>query len=191
MECDREIGINPIITDWANLPKTGVKTPKNGSDKNSKKRELNLPKTGVDTPENGSNSSQKREAQKKETNTKEINTKENTCSEPEVSDPQDLVLFKLPLNKSGSFYSVTQTEVNEKKELYQAVDVEQEYRIMLDWLNSNPMKRKTQSGIKSFISRWLAKSQNNPPAQRTYSTQPDTQSTFTGTNYGPVKGGGF
>ena len=46
------------------------------------------------------------------------------------------------------------------KALYPAVDVEQELRNMIGWLDSYPNKRKTASGIKGFITRWLSKEQN-------------------------------
>ncbi len=69
------------------------------------------------------------------------------------------VFIKLPLNDK-SFYTVTNTDVDHYKELYPAVDVEQELRSILGWLEGNPRRRKTRSGIKSFITRWLQKAQN-------------------------------
>lgn len=105
----RNTGINTVISDWANLPKTGVKTPEIGSVKTSQKRESNLPKTGVDTPENGSKTSQKRETQKKETTTKETNTKnsrakrnskipDDFCITPEMQSWANTKNFTFDLN---------------------------------------------------------------------------------------------
>jgi len=67
----------------------------------------------------------------------------------------------LPLNKNGTFYQVTEEEASHYKELYPGVNVEQELRNMVGWLESNPAKRKTQNGVRSFINRWLSKAQNS------------------------------
>ena len=67
--------------------------------------------------------------------------------------------IKLPLNDK-SYFSVLQTDVEHYKELYPAVNVEQELRSMLGWLEANPRRRKTRNGIKSFITKWLSKSQD-------------------------------
>ena len=39
----------------------------------------------------------------------------------------------------------------------------QELKKMLGWLESNSKNRKTQNGIKSFITRWLSKCQDKAP----------------------------
>ena len=65
----------------------------------------------------------------------------------------------LPLNDK-SLHKVMPADVEHYKELYPAVNVELELKGMLGWLESNPRKRKTKSGIKSFITRWLSKTQN-------------------------------
>ena len=43
---------------------------------------------------------------------------------------------------------------------YPAVDVHQELMAMESWLDANPTKRKTARGIKSFVVRWLSRSQD-------------------------------
>lgn len=40
------------------------------------------------------------------------------------------------------------------------MDVEQELRRMIAWLDSNPIKRKTRRGIERFINNWLARTQD-------------------------------
>ena len=75
------------------------------------------------------------------------------------ADPE-IIFITLPLNDKTTF-KVTQAYVDSKKELYPAVDVEQEFRSMKDWLDSNPSKRKTRSGIKTFCTRWLIREQNS------------------------------
>ena len=41
------------------------------------------------------------------------------------------------------------------------MDVEQELRRMVAWLDSNPTKRKTRRGIERFINSWLARTQDS------------------------------
>ena len=76
-------------------------------------------------------------------------------SKPDASD----AFIQLPLNDK-TFYTVMKTDVEHYKELYPAVDVEQELRSMLGWLEANPRRRKTRSGIKAFIAKWLSKTQD-------------------------------
>ena len=76
-------------------------------------------------------------------------------SKPDAGD----AFIQLPLNNK-TFYSVEKADVEHYKELYPAVDIEQELRSMLGWLEANPRKRKTRSGIKAFITKWLSKAQN-------------------------------
>jgi hypothetical protein len=70
------------------------------------------------------------------------------------------VVIELPLNKKGEYRKITQVDVDYFASLYLAVDVLQELRGMLGWLNANPERRKTAKGIDNFINRWLAKSQD-------------------------------
>ena len=98
----------------------------------------------------------------KESKVKYSKGKDSTILAPsfENSKPDaDDAFIKLPLNDK-SFYTVMKTDVEHYKELYPAVDVEQELRSILGWLEGNPRKRKTRNGIKGFITRWLSKAQN-------------------------------
>jgi predicted phage replisome organizer len=73
-------------------------------------------------------------------------------------------VFELPLN-DNTFYSITKDMITHYEELYPNVNVMQELRNILGWLESNPKKRKTRLGIARFINNWLAKEQdkgNNP-----------------------------
>ena len=67
--------------------------------------------------------------------------------------------FELILNDK-SLYLVTDEKIQKYKELYPAVDVEQELRSMIGWCDSNPKNRKTRNGVASFITRWLKKAQD-------------------------------
>lgn len=57
-------------------------------------------------------------------------------------------------------YPVTTQQYQEWAALYPAVDIMQQLRSMRGWINANPAKRKTKSGIGRFINGWLAKEQN-------------------------------
>lgn len=85
---------------------------------------------------------------------KEKNNKD-FCSEQAAEPP----FITLTLNDKSE-YPVTNQAVREYKELYPAVNVEQELRNMRGWCLSNPTKRKTKSGIGRFINNWLSKEQN-------------------------------
>ena len=77
----------------------------------------------------------------------------------------DQRLFALLELNDGTKHPVSIDDVKHWKELYPAVDVEQELRSMVGWTEANPQKRKTKRGITSFIVRWLAKEQGKatPP----------------------------
>ena len=93
--------------------------------------------------------------------------KENECS---ISSSSDLrgapgmpgaspPTISLPLN-DGSAFEIFQSDVDRWSNLYPAVDVMQQLRNMAGWIDGNPSKRKTRSGIKRFVNSWLAKEQN-------------------------------
>lgn len=80
------------------------------------------------------------------------------------------VEIELLLN-TGEMYPVSREKTDRWRELYPAVDVSQELRNMAAWLESNPTKCKTKSGILRFCNGWLAREQDKgrrfpPPAQR-------------------------
>ena len=93
--------------------------------------------------------------------------KENECS---ISSSSDLrgapgipgaspPTISLPLN-DGSAFEIFQSDVDRWSNLYPSVDVMQQLRNMAGWIDGNPSKRKTRSGIKRFVNSWLAKEQN-------------------------------
>lgn len=69
------------------------------------------------------------------------------------------IFLTLPLNDKSN-YPVSKSDVQHYKILYPAVDVEQQLRSMLGWLEANPSRRKTRTGIKGFITKWLNKVQD-------------------------------
>ena len=67
--------------------------------------------------------------------------------------------FDIPLN-DGTVYNVPSENIEVYRRLYPSVDVEQELRNMIGWSMSNPKQRKTSTGVKSFITRWLKREQD-------------------------------
>ena len=86
---------------------------------------------------------------------------EKYCPErsDDLSEPEPNVFIELPLNDK-TFHAVTEEDVSKYRELYPAVNVEQELRNMYGWLDSNPKRLKTRGGIRRFITNWLSKEQN-------------------------------
>lgn len=89
---------------------------------------------------------------------RESNSYSFSCPEPQ-SDSRP-VAVQFPLN-DGTLFPIYEDEVRKWEALYPAVDISQEIRNMLGWLDANPTKRKTKSGIRRFINSWLSKSQNS------------------------------
>lgn len=81
------------------------------------------------------------------------------CAEQD-SAPAEPPLIELPLNTAGATHKVFAADVRHWREIYPAVDVDCQLRLMLGWLEANPKRRKTKDGIGRFINRWLANEQN-------------------------------
>ncbi len=90
--------------------------------------------------------------------------KEDRCSEPVSSSkpqaPPITALFEIPTNRKEEVFVLSQEQVNEWKPTYPAVDVVQEIRRAMAWLDANPTRRKTRRGMKPFLVRWLSKAQD-------------------------------
>ena len=106
--------------------------------------------------------------------------KKYICAEPlqaSTPEPEEPAVISLPLNDK-TWYPITQKQVDEWSGLYPAVDVMQELRKMLGWLDANTSNRKTRRGIKSFVNRWLSKEQDRGGSrQRQQAYQPPAPST--------------
>lgn len=86
--------------------------------------------------------------------------KEGKGREGNVCTEQSSVVFKLPLNAKETFHDVTAKHISEFAELYPAVDIEQQLRNMIGWLNANSQRRKTKNGATRFINAWLSREQD-------------------------------
>lgn len=88
-----------------------------------------------------------------------ITEDDTICPEPENTAPDQSGIL-LPL-VDKSFYDVPMGKIALWKSTYPAVDVEQELRRMIAWLDANPSKRKTRRGIERFVNNWLARTQDS------------------------------
>lgn len=68
-------------------------------------------------------------------------------------------LFEISVLK-GETFSVYREDVDKWQSLYPSVNIEQQIRNMIGWLDSNPQRRKTKNGMPRFINNWLSKEQN-------------------------------
>ncbi len=64
------------------------------------------------------------------------------------------------LTNTGDEWPVTESLIDQMRDLYPAVNVTQEFRNISGWSLGNPKKRKTKSGMMRFITAWLSKAQN-------------------------------
>lgn len=85
-------------------------------------------------------------------------------SEVDESTPSSPIVAKFILNDK-SMYEVTAADVTRFKELYPAVDIEQELRNITGWCDANPKKRKTRAGAKRFMTAWFSRAQNSARLQ--------------------------
>ena len=87
---------------------------------------------------------------------------------PEPAKADSRPVLVIPLIKRDGEFKITQEMVDEWRKSFPGVDVMQTLRIIRQWNIDNPSRRKTKSGIRSHISRWLGKEQNKAIGQ----TQP-------------------
>ena len=95
----------------------------------------------------------------KESKVKKSKVKKTSCTEQSSAPVQEEAVISLLLNDK-SLYPITSQQVNHWKELYPSVDIMQELRKMVGWIEANPKKRKTKNGISKFINSWLSKAQD-------------------------------
>ncbi len=82
---------------------------------------------------------------------------------PSELETAELALFEIPLKGKAQTHGITQSDIDDLKELYPAVDVPQQIRNMIGWCIGNPTKQKTKQGVNRFIHQWLSKEQDRGP----------------------------
>lgn len=80
------------------------------------------------------------------------------CPEPKETAPDSSNIL-LPL-VNGTEYNVPLFKIEKWGQAYPAVNVKQELRKMVAWLDANPQKRKTPKGVDRFINNWLMRTQD-------------------------------
>lgn len=104
----------------------------------------------------------------------------DTSSKEEVVGgemPSDPTFISIILN-NGSYYDVPMSKVERWKELYPAVDVEQELRKMAGWSEENQKRRKTRTGVGAFINNWLAREQDKGGKRTSYDNSQKSSNYF-------------
>ena len=89
----------------------------------------------------------------------------NSCSELAAPASKPAPSERSPVfNCAGSRkqWQATDEQIDGWIEAYPAVDVLAEMKRAKVWIDSNPVKKKTASGMARYINAWLSKSQNNP-----------------------------
>lgn len=131
---------------------------------------INAEKTRIIEDKEGQMSRQMSDVRAPENRDKRTENKDNKDNKNislELKDSKQNTFISLPLITGSGNYDVTFDYLNSLRELFPALDVEQEFRSMAAWLDSHPRNRKTPRGIKRFITGWLERSQNSMPASRT------------------------
>jgi len=91
------------------------------------------------------------------------------CSEPEEPAPNRSGIL-IPLNDK-TFYDVPVNKITLWEDTYPAVDIEQDLKRMISWLESNPTKKKTKRGVDRFINNWLSRTQDNGGSKKAKTNQ--------------------
>lgn len=127
-----------------------------------------LNNSGNNKDNSGKNPSNSREISLKESKVKESKEKnyKELCPELKKSSRQEdaEAVYKLLLN-DGTYHSVYPQEIQKYHGLYPAIDIDQEFRKMIGWIDSHDQNRKTPRGINKFINGWLSRAQDSarPP----------------------------
>ena len=120
---------------------------------------LSFYNSGKNNDNSGKNSSNSRELSLKES--KVNKSKENKkISSALQGSPRPEAVYQLVLI-DGTNYPVYADDVEKYRGLYPAVDVDQEFRKMIGWLDSHAANRKTQRGIGKFVNGWLCRAQDS------------------------------
>lgn len=84
----------------------------------------------------------------------------DSCAELSTKAPAPPALITIPLSKKGQEFHVTKALVDQYADSYPGVDVMLALKDIRQWNLDNPAKRKTNTGVKSHITRWLSRAQN-------------------------------
>ena len=77
----------------------------------------------------------------------------------DISSPKEIWGRIFLICSDGSYYGISDIDIDRYRKKYNHVDLDYELRSMSNWCRCNPGKRKTRHGIPSFVSRWLERAQ--------------------------------
>lgn len=118
-------------------------------------------KSGNNEDYSGKNSDTSRELSLKESKVKESKVNKSKEISPELPEStRQEAVYELLLN-DGTYYSVCSEEIQKYHGLYPAIDIDQEFRKMIGWIDSNHLNRKTKRGINKFINGWISRAQDS------------------------------
>lgn len=84
----------------------------------------------------------------------------SSTSSPEEGDSKgEPAVIEIPLSPRQGEYGITQSQIDQWRELFPGVDVPQTLREIKAWNLANPTRRKTRRGIEKHIVAWLSKEQ--------------------------------
>lgn len=81
----------------------------------------------------------------------------------EIAPTESFITLDL---KTGDEFPVYEQEIKEWQMTYPNVDIVCELRKMKSWLEANPKRRKTRTGMKRFINGWLSREQDKKDEQK-------------------------
>lgn len=94
--------------------------------------------------------------------------KSRSQSSSSSSKPPIVPLFKIPLIKKDGEFELTQNEVDEWQETFPGMDVLSCIRFIRQWNIDNPERRKTRRGIRTHITKWLARDNDKGKWRKTH-----------------------
>lgn len=103
--------------------------------------------------------SSRKQSKVKESTGKEIKVNKEICTVLPGSPAQEEVYALLLID--GSAHPIYPEDIAKYQQLYPAVDVHQEFRKMIGWIDSHPDNRKTKRGIGKFINGWISRAQDS------------------------------
>lgn len=85
-------------------------------------------------------------------------TAENSGS---VHPSSSLVVLSFPVSGETKEWLLREDYVGKLRELYPGVDILLQAKRALNWVETNPTRKKTPRGMASFLARWMERTQNS------------------------------
>lgn len=95
---------------------------------------------------------------------------------PQPDPSQDVLLVMPCTGAGGRTWNVTRGYLDGLRDTYPGIDLMAECRKAKAWLDANPRRLKTYSGMKAFLTSWFSRAQNRLGSCLPYSQQRGTSS---------------